>query len=148
MGENQKDNDLFYVCSLIEYLARKTKNTKSFIITRLGKEKIQKIYDLADVYHCEDIDKISDELIDEFKIEYGNYDVISKVKYDIPTYWEIGRVYQNLIIKLSNSQDEYIDKLIEVLNSWIIEKIDNYNSSMYYENPSYIFACYVEGKTL
>lgn len=26
--EPQKENDLFYVCSLIEYIARKTKNTK------------------------------------------------------------------------------------------------------------------------
>lgn len=31
-----------------------------------------------------------------------------------------------------------LDAKIEVLSSWIIEKIDNYNSSMYYENPSYI----------
>ena len=29
MGENQKDNDLFFVCSLIEHIARKTKNTKN-----------------------------------------------------------------------------------------------------------------------
>ena len=34
--------------------------------------------------------------------------------------------------------DNYIETLIEVLSSWIIDKIDNYNSSMYYENPSYI----------
>ena len=45
-------------------------------------------------------------------------------------------------------EDKYINALIEVLSSWIIEKIDNYNSSMYYENPSYIYACYEEGKVL
>ena len=44
MGENQKDNDLFFVCSLIELIARKTKNTKKCIIEKLGKEKIKKIY--------------------------------------------------------------------------------------------------------
>ena len=27
--ESQKDNDLFYTCSLIDYIARKTKNKKS-----------------------------------------------------------------------------------------------------------------------
>ena len=37
---------------------------------------------------------------------------------------------------------------MQVLSSWIIEKIDNYNSSMYYENPDYIYACYIEGKVL
>ena len=46
------------------------------------------------------------------------------------------------------SNQEYVDKMIEVLKSWIIEKIDNYNSSMYYENPGYLFECYKEGEVL
>ena len=29
MGEDQKQNDLFFTCSLIEYIARKTKNKKN-----------------------------------------------------------------------------------------------------------------------
>ena len=29
-----------------------------------------------------------------------------------------------------------------------IEKIDDYNSSLYYENPSYIFTCYEENKMI
>lgn len=62
MGELQKENDLFFVCSLIEYIARKTNNTKKYIVEKLGKEKIQKIYDLAEVYHSENIEKVSDEL--------------------------------------------------------------------------------------
>ena len=47
-----------------------------------------------------------------------------------------------------NNEEEYIDTLLEVLSSWIIEKIDNYNSSMYYESPEYMYACYEEGKVL
>lgn len=61
---------------------------------------------------------------------------------------EIGRVYQHLIIMISTNKDEYIDNLITVLTSWIIPKIDNYNSSLYYENPDYIYACYIENKIL
>ena len=51
-------------------------------------------------------------------------------------------------VKVSKKEEKYIDTLVEVLESWIIEKIDNYNSSMYYENPSYIYACYVENRIL
>ena len=150
MSESQKDNNLFYLCSLIEYISRKTMNSKSTIITIIGKDKIQKIYNLADIYHSENIDKISDELVNEFNIKNGSYNVLKNTskKYKIPTYWEIGRVYQNLILRLSCSEDEYINKFIEVMTSWIIEKIDNYNSSMYYENPDYIYACYLNGKCL
>ena len=33
--ENPKDNDLFYTCSLIEYIARKTKNVRADIVHQL-----------------------------------------------------------------------------------------------------------------
>ena len=41
-----------------------------------------------------------------------------------------------------------IDALIKVYNSFISEKIDDYNSSVYYENPSYIYESYKENKIL
>lgn len=149
MGEDQKENDIFFVCALIEYIARKTKNTKKQIIEKIGKEEIIKIYNLAEVYHCENIDKVSDELIEKYNIKNGKYDILSKtINENPPTHWDIGKVYQRLIIMISKSDSEYIDKLIEVLTSWIIPEFDNYNSSMYFENPSYILACYEEGKIL
>ena len=43
---------------------------------------------------------------------------------------------------------EDIDALIEVYDSFISSKIDDYNSSVYYENPNYIFECYKEKKML
>ena len=59
IGENDKVNDLFYTCSLIEYIARKTMNTKKYVVEKLGKEKIRKIYELASVYHSENIEKVA-----------------------------------------------------------------------------------------
>ena len=82
--ESQKDNDLFFTCSLIDYIARKTKNERSVVVNALGKKRIEKIYDLADVYHNDNIDRVSDD----------------------------------------------------------------YNSSVYYGNPDYIFVCFIENKML
>ena len=148
IGETKKENDLFFTCSLIEYIARKTKNTKKKIVEQLGKNNIQKIYDLAEIYHSENIEKVADEFIEKADIKDGDYDNISGCKYNVPTYWDIGKVYKRLIIMVNNNENMYIDTLIEVLSSWIIEKIDNYNSSMYYENPDYIYQCYRERKVL
>ena len=148
MGEPQNENDLFFVCSFIEYIARKTNNKKSYIVKKIGKELLQKIYNLAEVYHSENIEKVSDEIIEQSKIERGNYDIIGNCKYNIPTYWDIGKVYKRLILMVNNDEKEYINTLYSVLSSWIIEKIDNYNSSMYYENPDYIYECYKEGKVI
>lgn len=148
IGESQDENDLFFTCSLIEYISRKTKNTKRVVIEKLGKENINKIYELAEIYHSENIEKVSDEFIEKADIKLGEYDHISNCKYRIPTYWEIGKLYKRLIVMINNNKDEYVKTLIDVLSSWIIEKIDNYNSSMYYESPEYIYECYKAGKIL
>ena len=148
MGEPQEENDLFFACSVIEYISRKTKNTKKIIIEKLGKENIKKIYELAEIYHSENIDKVADEFIEKCDIVNGEYDITENCKYRVPTFWEIGKVYQRLILKVNNNKNDYIETLINVLSSWIIEKIDDYNSSMYYENPDYIYECYIEGKIL
>jgi len=79
--EAKKDNDIFFVCSLIEYIARKTKNTKADVITAIGKKKLAKILELADVYHCENIDKLTEELVTESNIKPGDYDNVSSSQY-------------------------------------------------------------------
>lgn len=57
----------------------------------IGKEKLLRIYELADVYHSENIDKVTDELIDGYHIETGVFDNVADAKYAIPTYWDIGK---------------------------------------------------------
>ena len=142
--ESQKDNDLFFTCGLIEYIARKTKNTRSDIVNKLGKDRISKIYDLADVYHCDNIDTVSDDFIVP-----GEFDNIADCGYAVPSHWDIGKVYKRLIKMVAEDEKkEIVDALIDVYNSFISSKIDDYNSSVYYENPNYIFECYKEKKML
>ena len=147
--ENPKDNDLFYTCSLIDYIARKTKNVRADVVNQLGKERIGKIYELADVYHCDNIDRVAEDFIAEANIEDGTYDNVKACQYIIPSYWDIGKVYKRLIKMVSEKDNvNVIDALVKVYNSFISEKIDDYNSSVYYENPSYIFTCYEENRMI
>ena len=61
----------------------------------------------------------------------------------------MGKVYHRLITDICKAESKpIIDILIEVYNSWISDSIDDYNSSMYYENPSYLLASYKAGKPL
>ena len=69
--EDRKDNDLFFTCSLIDYIARKTKNKRARVVQLLGKKRLEKIYDLADVYHSDNIDRVSDDFIEEAHIPMG-----------------------------------------------------------------------------
>lgn len=147
--EPAKDNDLFFTCSLIEYIARKTKNTRVEIVNALGKKRLEKIYNLADVYHSDNIERVSDDFIRAAGIKTGNFDNVEECKYAIPTHWDIGKVYKRLIKAVAECEKtEVIDALIKVYNSFISRKIDDYNSSMYYENPSYLLECYLENKVI
>ena len=147
--EDQKENDLFFTCSLIDYIARKTKNTRATVVEKLGRERLEKIYDLADVYHCDNIDRVSDDFIQEAGITTGTFDNVADCRYAIPTHWDIGKVYKRLIKQVAaNEQIDVIDALMKVYRSFISPKIDDYNSSVYYENPSYIYECYRENKML
>ena len=147
--ESKEDNDLFFTCSLIDYIARKTKNTRKDIVNSLGKQKVEKIYELADVYHSENIDRVSQDFIEEAGIREGNFDNVGDCGYSIPTHWDIGKVYKRLIKMAAEDENiSIIDALFKVYNSFISSKIDDYNSSVYYENPSYIFECYKENNML
>lgn len=145
--ENKKDNDLFFLCSLIEYIARKTKNTKADVVSAIGNEKLMQILKLADVYHSENIEKLSEELIRKYNIKPGHFDNLSNCLYSVPTHWDIGKVYKRLLLEIEKETGaDIIDLLTDVFNSPIARKIDDYNSSMYYENPEYIYESYKQGK--
>ena len=91
--EPKSHNDLFYLCALIEYIARTTKNRNRVIVNALGEERLTKIYNLADIYHSDNIARVADDLIKECSIENDYFD-ITNVKYAVPTHGDIAKVYQ------------------------------------------------------
>ena len=148
--EKKEENDLFFVCSLIEYIGRKTKNHRNVVVNAIGKKKLQHLYELADVFHSENIDELSDELIEGYCIKKGVFDNVADGKYAIPTHWDIGKVYKRLIVDVckKNQDKEPIGALVEVYNSWLSRKIEDFNSSLYYESPAYLYESYVVGEVL
>ena len=109
---------------IIDYIARKTRNTRADVVNALGKKRLEKIYDLADVYHSDNIERVSDDFIREADIESGNFDNVKDCSYSIPSHWDIGKVYKRLIKEVAKKSGiETIDALIEVYNSFISPKL-------------------------
>jgi len=147
--EDKLANNLFFLCSLIEYISRKTNNHRNVIVNAIGKPHLHHILEMADVYHSENIDKVTFDIIDKFNIENGVFDNISDAKYSIPTHWDIGKVYKRLIISVSQKDNKpLIDTLTEVYNSWLSRKIEDFNGSLYYESPDYLYYSYMKGDNL
>ncbi len=142
----KNNNALFFTCSLIEYIARITHNRRSDIVDYLG-DNIKNIYKYADVFHCEPIAKVADDFINRAEIQDGDYDNISKCKYTVPDYWDIGEVFERLIEDCYEEKD-VCKGIEEVYKSWITEKILNFNSDLYYQSRDYLAVCYKEGMLL
>lgn len=142
----KNNSNLFFVCSLIEYIARGTKNRRLDVVRQLG-DDLSRIYKYADVFHCEPIEKVADDFIQKDNISDGNYDNLSKYKYTIPDYWDIGEVFARLI-EDCYEEENVIKGIKEVYASWMAEKILNFNSDLYYQSREYLAACYREGEIL
>lgn len=142
----KNDNDLFFLCSLIEYIGRQQKQERKAVVLSLGEKVLRHIYSYADVLHCEPIEKTADEFISSCNIPSGDFDNVMTCRYDVPDYWTIGEVYERLIEDVC--EDDPVSTLLEVYASWIDKAISNYNSDFYYQPRDYISECYRAGDIL
>lgn len=146
MTEKEK-NDYFYVCSLIEYIARETKNKRGVITEKLGKKGIEKLLYDAEVNHCLSFEQVSDEVIMQYGITEGDFDTITECKYVIPSYLDIGKLYSIMIEDCAKPGKE-VDELLKIFSSVISDKISDFQTDVYYQNPSYLECSYEAGYLL
>ena len=137
-------NDLFYVCSLIEYIGRERKLRRSEVVSGLGERTIRRIYKYADTFHCEPIAKVADDFITMCNLPVGDFDNVAACRYDVPGYWDIGAVYARLIEDVRGDAD-FVSKLVEVYSSWLSDALSRFNSDLFYQPREYIAECYRNG---
>lgn len=140
-------NDFFYVCSLIEFTARKTTNKRGVIIRALGENGLEKQLHDAEVNHCLSFEQVSDEIIEQYQISKGDFDTITDCKYDIPGFMDIGKLY-SIMIEDCAKQGEEIKEMIKIFSSFISDEISDFSTDLYYQNPSYLECSYKAGYLL
>lgn len=140
--EEIQTNDLYFMCYMIERVARHIHQKNKYVVNTIGRERLYHLISCANVLHCENPLKVEDDWIHDYGLKSSNYD-ITAVDKDlaaiIPTPLEMGEVYQRLIVDTLASKENYVDGIIRVYNNDICEAIDNYNGSAFYE-PSYVIA--------
>lgn len=88
---------IHYVCSLIEYTARKTHNPRYVIINRMSDEDIEHELSVALTNACLSFEQVSDELIEYLDLSDGSfvYDDDTGLVFD---YLTVGRLLQACVI--------------------------------------------------
>ncbi len=147
--EDVTENDLYFLCYMIERVARKLKQRNSYVVNKISKDEWKHLISIANVLHCENPLKIEEEWIEAYELEDGKFDICD-VNTDlverIPTATQMGKVYTRLIVDTLKKEENYVDGLIRVYNNEICDTVDNYNCSAYYE-PSYVITrAYNEGR--
>lgn len=140
--EDITENDLFFVCSMIERVARHIKQRNKYVVNKIGYDNLLRQLSIAETLHSENPLQVVDDWTDEYKLEDGNFDITDVDKElcpNIPTPLDMGKVYMRLILQTRLDAEDYAQGIIRVYNDDICETIDNYNSSAYYE-PSYFIA--------
>lgn len=146
--EDITENDLYFMCYMVERTARKLRRRNSYIVNTIGYDGLLDKISSASVLHCMNPLQVENDWIEEYHLEPGNFD-ITDVDRDlaeiIPTPTQMGKVYKRLILQTMEQGEDYVQGMLRVYNSPICKKIDNYNSSAFYE-PSYVIArAYYEG---
>ena len=141
-------DDLFYVCSMIEFVARETHNKVKDVVGKMTDEDLVHQLRTAGVNHCLSFEQVCDEWIEEYQITEGNFDNITTCKYSVPTVTSIGRVYQTLILNVMGLYANVVEAIKTVYNSFISEEISDFNSNVFYSNPDYIKCSYEAGELL
>lgn len=129
MDEKRKD-DIYYVCTMIEFVARATRNHRKDVVAKMSKESIEHQLKVAEVNHCLSFEQVSDEWIEQYNIPMGNYDTVKDCRYTVPSVTAIGRVYQRLVIATAKVNEE-AQAILDVFSSFISDKISDFNSNIY-----------------
>lgn len=140
--EQVTKNDLYFICYMIERVARKIKQRNAYVVNSIGEEELTRLICLASVLHSENPAKVEDEWIKEYELQQGDFDVTdvdNELVDELPTATQMGKVYKRLMLDTLLPEENYVQAMIRVYNDSICEIIDNYNSSAYYE-PSYVIA--------
>lgn len=145
--KTERENKVFFVCSLVDYIARKTKNRRSDVVEALGPQRLGRIVELADVYHCDNIDAVSDHFIEEADIGEGVFDNVAVARYAVPSHWDIGKVYKRLVLAIADREGTTdVEAILRAYCSPVSALIDDYNGSFYYDSPEAIYDAYATGE--
>ena len=136
------ENDLFYICFLIEKVSRHLHQRNQYVVNKLGYDNMYHLISVANVLHCENSDQIVYNVTEEYELKQGNFhidDVNRELCTNIPSELDMGKVYTRLIVDTLYPEEDYIEGIIRIYNDQICKTLDDYNNGAYYE-PSYVIA--------
>lgn len=129
-----KNNDLYYVCYLMESLARHLNRYQPDIFSEISLEKLKDLFRAADVHHCLPIEQVIEEIIDMCDLQSGDY--IYKERFEsVPPVRGIGGNLTRLVQMINHT--DYMVTLYYIYRSQWFKDHCNYNTAMFYSREEF-----------
>ena len=65
-------NDLYFICYMIERVARHIKQKNSYVVNAIGRDELYHLLSCANVLHCENPEKVEDDWIRDYELKEGD----------------------------------------------------------------------------
>lgn len=135
-------DDVYFVCYMIERVARKLHQRNKYVVNRIGKVELEHLLSVANPTHARNPLEVEAMWIEEYGLVEGDFDVTDvdpELATVIPSPTQMGKVYCRLVYDTRQYGESESEAMIRVYNDELCEKIDDYNCSAFYE-PSYVVA--------
>ena len=147
MDNTERQDNIYYVCCMIEFTSRETKNHRGTVARKLGIKGIQQELSDAAVSHCLSFEEVAEDWTLRYGIAEGDFDTVGTCRYEVPSVTSIGRVYLRLIEAIPGDVPDE-ERILRVFTSFISDAVSDFNSSVYYSSPDYLRCSFEEGRLL
>lgn len=118
------DENLIYLCTVIEYIVRIRFENRENIVKALGKENLENLYKGIEVWSCHTYQATVSIFAERGNIPYGTYDFIQRSRTNIVNPRVVGKKYALMIENLVEDEGiNIIDAIYKVYSDEIIEKL-------------------------
>lgn len=73
--EEIQTNDLYFICYMIERVARRIHQRNKYVVNAIGRESLVHLISVANVLHCENPLQVEDDWIEEYSLVEGDFDI-------------------------------------------------------------------------
>ena len=108
-------DDLYFVCYMIERIARQLKQPNKYVVNMMGHDELAKKLSLADTLHSENPLAVEADWIGDYQLQPGDYDVTkvdAELCPNIPTATQMGKVYKRLVLNTIQPSEDYADAIL------------------------------------
>ena len=143
---NKAYDNMFYLCFIVERMFRATKIPHRSLINKIGIERLRHYYNFAEVFHCENPDKVVGDLAVDIGLDRPPLYHELENESSKPPYSKMAKSAARVINAVS--KEDYVQGVYDYYNSFLPPLLNIYKNNLYWSSKEYLVACYLEGEIL